>query len=322
MLSTMLVAPKVSVVVPAFNAGAYLLLAVKSLLAQSLHEVEILVIDDGSTDGSFDALCGITDSRLRVIRLPSNRGIVEASNTGLVNARAPLVAMMDADDIAEPERLELQLAAFDANSELALVGSAATMIDESGRAFGVIKPPLSTADIRATMFLRNAFVHSSVMFRADVVAALGGYSNVAHAQDYELVLRIAIAHRCCNLEQPLVRYRVHAAQDSQKNLARQRASALAVQQRVWAKAVHASLTDGCRPPSVPTPLQRAIGAQGTVGGDFRGWAGIYARVGDATASARAALRGLRYAPLSPALWAMWMRATIRRAVPRRTQPRT
>jgi glycosyltransferase involved in cell wall biosynthesis len=308
--------PKVSVVVPAYNAGAYLRVAVESLLAQTLREIEVLVVDDGSTDGSIDALGEVCDDRLGLIRMNVNRGVVAATNVGLEHAHACLIAVMDADDIAEPERLQVQASALADDPTLALVGSAAVLIDSAGHAFGTITPPLSHEAIRRSMFLRNAFIHSSVMYRSDLVRSLGGYSTrYPHAQDYELMLRIAAANRCRNLARPLVRYRVHAAQDSQRNLVHQRLSAQAVQRQIWAEASLAGLTEGCQHAPIPDALDQLVGAAGTVGGDYRDWASTYARMGDARASARAAWSGLGHAPLSPILWAMFARALARRFFP-------
>ena len=111
--------PAVSVLMPVFNAERYVGEAIESILCQSFADFEVVVIDDGSTDDSPNILAGLAarDSRLRVLR-QGNSGVVAALNRGLKDCRAPLVARMDADDVAHPERLEQQLAFMKANPEI------------------------------------------------------------------------------------------------------------------------------------------------------------------------------------------------------------
>lgn len=314
--TSMPLVPQVSVVLPVYNGGAFLKLAVDSILAQTFVDFELIVVNDGSNDGATDRLQSTADPRLRVIDLPVNRGTIAASNLGLSRARGSLIAMMDADDIAEPVRLAAQVAEFDATPELALLGSCASLIDAQGRRFGTIRPPLSTPEIRSRMFVENAFVHTSVMFRTDIVRRLGCYNPLAkHAQDYELFLRVALDHQCKNLDRALVGYRVHGAQDSLNNMAKQREMASKVQRDVWAEALGRGLADGCAPPPAQTPLRRLRGAPGTLGADYRSWASVYARMGRQRESIRIAMHGLRHAPLSLALYALIARSCVWWLVP-------
>lgn len=308
--------PRVSVILPVFNGGTYLKCAVDSVLGQTFTDFELLVINDGSSDGSTDYLREAADPRLNFIDLPANRGVIFASNLGLSLAKAPLIAMMDADDIAEPDRLAVQVTEFEASRELALLGTCAALIDSDGRRFGTIRPPLSVREIRSSMFLQNAFVHTSVMFRTSAARALGFYSDHAkHAQDYDLFLRMALEYPCKNLDRILVGYRVHGGQDSQTSIARQRDMATKVQHEVWADGVRRGLTKGCCPPVKPTLMRQLLGQPGTLGGDHRNWASIYARMGRQPRAMLAALRGLRYAPLSLGLYVLLARSVLWWLVP-------
>jgi cellulose synthase/poly-beta-1,6-N-acetylglucosamine synthase-like glycosyltransferase len=315
-------APSLSVVLPVFNGGELLRLAVDSVLAQSFVDFELLLLDDGSTDGAVDSILAIKDPRLKVDRALANRGLIATLNRGVECAAAPLIARMDADDVAEPERFSRQVTEFQRDPNLALLGTAATLIDEHGQAFATIEPPISTTEVRKGMFRKNPFVHSSVMVRTEVVRRLGGYSAAAPcAEDYELFLRIALMYPCRNLAEPMLRYRVHSAQESQRNLVVQRRTTNQVQAAIWRSGLRNGLTGGCLAPVERGRLGRLLGAEGTVGGDFRGWSGLYARMGQARASATSAFLGLKHAPLSPALWAMWLQASTWRVLRHHARPR-
>jgi hypothetical protein len=204
--------PKVSVVMPVHNGEPWLADAIASVLQQTLREFELIVVDDGSTDASPATLVAMSrrDARVRAVRLPQREGLVSALNRGLGLARAPLLARLDADDGAAPERLARQAQCFDARSTLVLLGSWAERIDESGRCIGHLRPETDSA--RLTEFLQHAnpMVHSSVMMRTALAQELGGYREpFLGAEDFDLWLRMAEHGGLANLPLALVRYRVH-----------------------------------------------------------------------------------------------------------------
>ncbi len=198
--------PRVSVLLCVRNGLPFLPVAVESILRQTLTDFELVVIDDGSIDGTpawLDA-CALSDHRVRVFH-QANTGLTRALNAGLQHCRGPYVARMDADDLAHPCRLALQATWLDQHLDHVLLGSAYHEIDEHGTARGPSRVAFATldADIRRLLGRLNPFFHSAVMFRRESVLRLGGYDPTFRlAQDYDLWVRLARCGRVANL--PLV----------------------------------------------------------------------------------------------------------------------
>jgi Glycosyl transferase family 2 len=202
-------APRVTVLMTVFNGERHLREAIDSVLGQSFGDFELLVVDDGSTDGTAGVLGAITDPRVRITRNATNIGLTRSLNSGLALARGMLIARHDADDVSEPDRLARQVAFLDANPDVALVGAAYRKIDERGAVLGDRMLPVDYDRIRWVLHFYCPFVHSAVVFRAAVVRAMGDYDDAfVYAQDYDLWSRLAVAHRVANLPDSLVRYRM------------------------------------------------------------------------------------------------------------------
>jgi glycosyltransferase involved in cell wall biosynthesis len=223
--------PCVSVVMPIYNAGRFLDLAIRSIRAQTLTDFEFILVDDGSTDEIDPILVAHTaaDPRLSVLRLPHG-GIATALNHGVVRAQANLVAIMNGDDEAMPERLVRQVAAMREQPNIVVLGSAAEMIDQDGRSLGRIQPTGDPALIREQLMAANSLAHPTVMMRRDVVLAAGGYRPIFTAcEDYDLWLRLSERHDLSNTPEPLLRYRIHDNQVSRRRWVLQRLQVLAAQ---------------------------------------------------------------------------------------------
>lgn len=206
--------PRVSVVLAVRDGAPWVGDAVRSILGQTLTELELVVVDDGSTDDTPQTLARFADARLRVARR-TQLGLTRSLNEGVSLARAPLIARLDADDVAAPERLARQLAFLDAHPEIGLLGTGAIEIDATGREVGRVVPPAADADIRRALIRRNIFVHSSVVMRRQALASAGGYdATFPVAQDYDLWLRLARVTRLANLPDPLVTRRLLAGRVS------------------------------------------------------------------------------------------------------------
>ena len=178
--------------------------AVASVLGQTASDLELIVIDDGSRDGTPALLDGVRDARLRVERREP-AGLTVSLNRALRLARAPLVARLDADDIALPERLARQRAFMDAHRDVGLLGGGAREVDGAGREIAVRIPPTDDSALRAALIRRNPFIHSAVMTRRDLVERVGGYDeSVPVAQDYDLWMRLAPLTRLASLPEVLV----------------------------------------------------------------------------------------------------------------------
>lgn len=200
--------PAVSVLMGTYNAGPWVGAAVASVLGQTLGDLELIVIDDGSTDDTPMVLAARPDPRLRVERRP-RAGLTSALTRALGLARAPLLARLDADDVAAPERLARQVAYLAAHPEIGLLGTAAQEVDVQGRARGIVRPPEDDRSLRRLLIRRNPFVHSSIVMRRDLVERAGGYDAAFPvAQDYDLWLRLSELTRLANLSDVLVTRRL------------------------------------------------------------------------------------------------------------------
>jgi glycosyltransferase involved in cell wall biosynthesis len=178
--------------------------AVESVLAQTAGDLELIVVDDESSDATPAILASFRDPRLRV-RRRARGGLTSSLNAALAVARAPLVARLDADDLALPERLERQLAFLARHPEVGLLGTAARETDAAGREVAILRPPTGDAEIRRALIRRNPFVHSSIVMRRDSLEQVGGYDEAFPvAQDYDLWMRMSRVTRMANLDDLLV----------------------------------------------------------------------------------------------------------------------
>ena len=207
---------------PVRDGERFLVEAVESVLAQSMTDLELVVVDDGSTDGTPRLLAGLTDSRVRVLTRPAG-GLTSALNAGCAAAAAPVIARMDADDVALGDRLERQLGYLDAHPEVALLAGGIVLVDEAGREFDR-EPAPSAPDLSE----RNALVHGTVCMRAEAFRELGGY-RLDQAEDYDLWLRFEEQYGVAAVAEPVIRYRFHPCQFSVTKLERQALGSLCVQ---------------------------------------------------------------------------------------------
>jgi len=203
--------PRVSVILAVFNGERFLTPAIESILSQTFGDLELIVVDDGSTDGTAGILRGIRDSRVRCLTNQRNEGIYASLNKGLQLASGEYVCPMDADDIALPMRIQREVAFLDQNPECAMVGSHVRLIDELGIEIGVETPPTADKKIRSIMFIHNPFIHATMMIRSSVLQTVGGYDDrFLYNGDYDLWLRIASRYRFANLSEILLLRRIHA----------------------------------------------------------------------------------------------------------------
>jgi hypothetical protein len=221
--------PRVSVVMPVFNAEPYLAEAVSSILTQSLVDLELVAVDDGSDDGSRATLERHAQQDHRVRILPGGRrlGIAAALNLGLGEARSDLVAIAHADDVALPDRLARQADFLEAEPRVAALGTALVTIDASGRRGPLLRFPTDRSVIRSTLLRHNCLAHPSVMLRRSAVAGVGGY-RFDSVEDYDLWLRLAERFELANLSQAHVLYRLHPGQVSIRQLREMESRRLAV----------------------------------------------------------------------------------------------
>jgi len=207
--------PILSVLMPVYQAVDTVLVAVESVLGGALGDVELIAVDDGSTDGSAAILAELArrDSRLRVITGP-HQGITGALTTALEAARAPLVARMDADDVSHPERLTRQVAALDRHPDWAGMGCRFKWLSDSNPTAGMERYAdwqnslVTPGEIRRGMFIENPVTHATLLLRREALDAVGGYTATDWSEDYDLVLRLLITgHQLGKVPEPLYQWR-------------------------------------------------------------------------------------------------------------------
>jgi glycosyltransferase involved in cell wall biosynthesis len=199
---------RVAVVLAVRNGERHVAAALRSVLDQRYRALEIRVVDDGSTDGTPAILRTFRDERMVVLTRPA-RGLAAALNDAIAGTECDLIARMDADDVALPERLAAQVGALDAAPGLGLLGTACREIDEAGLVLRTFVPPLDDGAIRRRLIRANPFVHASVVFRRAAFHAAGEYDpSFPVAQDYDLWMRMSRATRLGNLAEPLLLRRV------------------------------------------------------------------------------------------------------------------
>lgn len=203
--------PKVSVIMPVYNGERYLRQSIGSILAQSFSDFELIIVNDGSTDGTAMIISSFADPRIRTLVNENNSGIIIALNKGLEAATGVYLCRMDADDVSLPDRLMKQVGYMDAHPDIAVLGAGVIFIDPAGNTIRLMKFPESPEAVRRSMLVHNPFAHGSVCMRRAVVSEMGNYNlQFLHNEDYDLWLRLAAhGHRMANLPDPLVLRRIH-----------------------------------------------------------------------------------------------------------------
>ncbi|MFL6731855.1 MAG: glycosyltransferase family 2 protein [Sphingomicrobium sp.] len=205
--------PLASVIVPVFNRAGVVGQAVTSLADQTLENIEIIVVDDGSSDASAEVAERAGGQRVRVIRHSHNRGIPAARNTGLQAAAGKYIAWLDSDDLARPQRLQRQASFLEKHPEIAFVGSSAGRIDSNGRRKRrTIVPLLSHEALAPALLFRSPFQQSSIMGRSEILKAFEYRPDFPVCEDLDMFIRLSRRYRAANLKEVLIDRRIHAAQ--------------------------------------------------------------------------------------------------------------
>lgn len=207
-------APLVSVVMVVCNVERFLAESIESILGQTFRDFEFIITDFGSTDKSkaIASSYASKDPRVRVHEIP-HCGLAEARNAACSLALGRYIAVMDADDVALPDRLMSEIDFMEKNPEVGLLGGATEWIDATGRSLGVHDFPTHDREIQSAFLTHCPFCHPTALIRREAFALVGGYrSAFTAAQDYDLGLRIAEHFPCANLKQVVLKYRIHPYQ--------------------------------------------------------------------------------------------------------------
>jgi len=246
--------PKISVLMPVYNAAKYLATSLESIRAQTFGDFEFLAVDDGSTDRSLAILqqFGQKDPRIKILSRP-NTGIVGALNDGLAAAKGEFVARMDADDLSHPERFAIQQRHLAAHPELVAIGSAVRMIDPGGAPLKLFKANTDPQSLRAAVIAGQdiGIIHPAMMARRSVLEQAGGYrEQYKFVEDLDLFLRLLDFGQLGNVPEVLLDYRQHLqSTNSQRSQLQSElmAQCLAEHQQRWGLPPCASLA----PPPLP-----------------------------------------------------------------------
>jgi len=175
--------PKVTVLMPAYNAEKYIGEAIASVLNQSFTDFELLIINDGSTDSTQKIIHSFRDKRIVLIN-QQNKGVSAALNVGLKAARADYIARFDADDVCHPDRLKIQYEFITSYPQYTIIGSTADYIDASGHfMFTHQLAGHLNEEIQQLKYSVCPFIHSSVLYKKDVVITNGGYNENAYTYE-------------------------------------------------------------------------------------------------------------------------------------------
>lgn len=205
--------PRVSVLMPAYNAGKFIDESIQSVLNQTYDDWELVVVNDCSTDDTVERIQKYDDARIRLIHTPENLKLCRALNYGLKHCKGELVARLDSDDNATPNRLELQVKAMNDNPDWAVVGGYSNTIDENSvqiKSWTETFRPTYPEVVSFSAAFKNIFRHSAATFRRSVIEQAGGYPEWMDIEDYALWSKLLCEnHRLANLAVPLCEYRVH-----------------------------------------------------------------------------------------------------------------
>lgn len=206
--------PEVSVLMPVYNGAEFVGRAVDSILRQTLENLELIIIDDGSTDETWKVLKELAerDRRVRIFRNEINVGIPGTSNRALSLARGKFIARQDADDWSYPERLEKQVRYMEKHEDIVAVGTFMLLVEQSGLPIRLWRVPLihEEIDLRHINGFSLQLPHGTMVARTEAMTRIGGYKeDHLFGSDYEMMLRLTEVGRVANLPEVLYRYILH-----------------------------------------------------------------------------------------------------------------
>lgn len=200
----------VSVIMAVHNSEKYLYESVKSILEQTLENFEFIIINDASTDNFRAIMEKFLDRRIKIFDNKERIGLTKSLNVAIRHSKGRFIARMDADDIADPDRLKRQVSYAKTHRQIGIVGTNFYEIDENDKLLGEVYLPENDEQIRKRIFRFNPFFHSSVVIPKKVFETVGlYYEEFQYAQDYELWFRILEKYKGANLRDLLMKRRKH-----------------------------------------------------------------------------------------------------------------
>jgi glycosyltransferase involved in cell wall biosynthesis len=223
--------PLISVLMPAYNSELYIAEAIGSILGQTHQNIELIIFDDGSTDGTRRVIEGFSDPRIVKLLSDQNYGVVRARNDMIDKASGEYIALMDADDVADLTRLEKQLGALQ-NNDCDLCGSAQWVLDEASGGLKKSKDKYTDSDLRALLSVYCGLCNSAMMGKAEIFKRFKYDTTILTSEDYYLWVQMAAAgYRFLNLKERLITYRRYPAQTSSVHLDKFKLTTIEVQKK-------------------------------------------------------------------------------------------
>ena len=248
--------PLVSVLMPAYNSELYIAEAINSILNQTYPHLELLVFDDGSSDGTRKVIEGFGDPRIVPIFSDKNCGVVHARNEMIDRAQGKYIALMDADDIADVERLKKQLISLEKN-DCDICGSAYWVLDEATGVIKKSKDKFTDDDLRSLLAVYCTLCNSTVMGRAEIFKRFKYDPSILTSEDYFLWVQMAAAgYRFLNLKERLITYRRYPSQTSSVHLEKFKLTTIEVQTK-YLELLH--IPSNLRPQALPWRVRWSVG---------------------------------------------------------------
>ena len=213
--------PSISVVMPTYNAEIYIARAIESILNQTKKDFELIIVDDCSSDKTLSIAKRYVrdDKRIKIFSNKKNLKIAKTLNKAISYAKADIIARMDADDVSDVARLEMQYKVLERNPKVAVVGAYMTVINERGKEISKREYPTASNDLKKVIFRYNPFAHPVVMFRKKAYQEFGGYvENIFPVEDLDLWFKIGTKYEFATIPKYLLKYTLYTTSSSHKNL--------------------------------------------------------------------------------------------------------
>jgi glycosyltransferase involved in cell wall biosynthesis len=216
--------PLVSILMLTYNRAAYIADAVNSVLAQSYTNFELVIIDDGSTDGTAEILSSFDDPRIAIIEYPDNKGLHARRAESLLYVQGTYVAVLDSDDLwTDTQKLATQVEYMEQSIECVVLGTFISLIDAQGAEIGHTEYCTTDTGIRSHILRRNQFTHSSVLIRTSTLGKVTGYQDTILAEDLDLFLQLGTHGTFANIPKYMTAYRIHTESFNSQRTAMARA---------------------------------------------------------------------------------------------------
>jgi glycosyltransferase involved in cell wall biosynthesis len=206
-------APAVSIILPAYNCEKYIGKAIQSVLLQTFTDLELIIINDGSTDNTEELIQSFNDRRIVYIKNNKNEGLIYSLNRAIALAHGKYIARMDADDISKPERLAKQRSFLDQHADITVVACTIEFINEKEEITGVWdldRQTITPGQIKKAILKQNCIAHPTVMIRSKIIKELKYKPYQKNIEDYDLWLRmLSRGYKIAKLDEPLLLYRIH-----------------------------------------------------------------------------------------------------------------